>query len=562
MRQLSLFGLVLSLVVILLPLTGYAQGSEQPLVLFIEDARLATASMQDTGPDGLSELARIFEGLGARTGWIYLGDPVPEEARVVVLARPLQPIPVADMVRLWVHVLRGNHLLLTIDPIGPTTYRGEGAVRANPDRATAGLPTLLWLVYGIGLQDTVVAEPWFTTATVSDNRTAHLTAYVEDIAQHPVTAPLSAFGLPVQLWGARSMRVEPIGPHSYAVPLLYTLTAYGETNQEVFTKNAPLEVNLGPDPVGRLLLGALAENTLNGSRVVVLGDSESVENGYGLLKWPGTDESIHVANRVLAERLAAWLLDQPVEEWPSLPDDFTWLALDGNAADWTDSIEITPDDPGDALVPRYDIRSLRAFRDDRFFYALIELADSPNPDTRVTFSFGSTFDDAANLSIIISRNETLMMPDNEESVPVIDGRMTIDTVIEIRLPLRIIGDSALLKTVCLSDSRTPLTSPAIDCTIPLSPTIPVATTLSPVDTWHFGPRAIVDTPETGVNVRSGPGTDTRIVATAYHGQVFSVIGRTALGDWLQVQNAVYTGWIASPLVKTDIDIGELSIVFP
>ena len=97
--------------------------------------------------------------------------------------------------------------------------------------------------------------------------------------QHPVTEPVVAYGLPVQLWGARSMRVEPMGLHSYAVPLIYIQTAFGETRPEVFKSQAPVELNLGPDSVGKLMIGALAENTLTGSRVVVLGDSEMLENG-------------------------------------------------------------------------------------------------------------------------------------------------------------------------------------------------------------------------------------------------------------------------------------------
>ena len=464
MRQLILLVLGLLLASLLSPLAGHAQEPEQqPLVVFLEDKGLATASIQDPGPDGISELEQIFKNLGARTAWAYLNDPLPEEARVLVIVRPQKPLPVATVARLWTHLLRGNHLLLAVDPIGPTTYRGEGGIKSNPDRAKAGLPTLLWLVYGIGLQDTLVAESWFTTASVAENLTAHLTAHIEDIAQHPVTEPLSAYDLPVQLWGARSMQVEPIGPHSYAVPLVYTQTAFGESNAEVFKSQAPVEINLGPDPIGRLLLGALAENTLTGSRVVVLGDSESVENGYGLVKWPGTGGSIHVANRVLTERLAAWLLDRPVEEWPSLPPDFTWLSIDGTDTDWMDGTEIMQDDLNDALIPGYDIQSLHAFRDDRFFYALIELTEPPNPNTRVTLHFERAFDGVTDLSVIISRDAIQAMQAGEEAETLTGGSMAIDTAIEIRLPLRVIGDGALIGNACVSNSRTLLTSLPIDC---------------------------------------------------------------------------------------------------
>ena len=408
-----------------------------------------------------------------------------------------------------------------------------------------------------------MAEPWFSKATVEDNRTAHLVTYVEDIVQHPVIDPLGAFDLPVQVWGARSLKVEPIGPHSYAVPLIYTQTAYGETNiANVFNDTAPLELNLGPDPVGRLLIGALAENTLTGSRVVVLGDSEMVENGYGLVTWQGTTDPIYIANRVLAERLAAWLLGRPVEEWATLPAGYTWLAMDGSSTEWADRDAIMQDDTGDALVPLYDIQEVRAFRDDRFLYALVELTEPPKPDVRLTLEFENTFDGVVDATVILTPGETLLITRDGEPVVVPDGALAVGTAIEVRLPLRVIGDGALIMSACLADSRTSLESPPIDCAMQTPVVIPVADTVSPVDTWDDGPLALVDTLEAWVNVRAEPGTDTRVIATAYNGQVFSAIGRTALGDWIQVQNAVYTGWLADFLVQPNIDMGELPIVTP
>ena len=137
---------------------GTLKSQSNPWWCSSEDKSLATTSIQDPGPDGISELEQIFKNFGKRvSAGAYRNDPLPEEARVLVLVRPLGPLPVPTVARLWAHILRGNHLLLAVDPIGQSTYRGEGAVKSNPDRANAGLPTLLWLAYGIGLQDTLVA---------------------------------------------------------------------------------------------------------------------------------------------------------------------------------------------------------------------------------------------------------------------------------------------------------------------------------------------------------------------------------------------------------------------
>ena len=411
-RMVSLLMGLLLLVSLVPPLVGHAQAPDQPLVVFIEDERTATSSIQDDGPDGISELARIFESQGARTRWILMDQAIPDDAQILVLVRPLTPLPVEFVARLWVQMVRGKNLLLTLDPYGPTVFRGEGGVPSNPDRADAGLPTLLSLVYGISIQDTLVTEPWFTRKVIGDNRTAHLVAHVENFVPHPVLDPLGALDLPVEVWAARSMRVEPFGLHSYAVPLLYTQTAYGETDlTNVFntTDPAPLELNLGPDPVGTLLLGALGENTLTGSRVVVLGDSEMVENGFGLMTWQGTTDPIHVANRVLTERLAAWLLDRPVEEWPTVPDTYTQLAVDGDNADWAGQRPIMQDDTGDALVPLYDIQDVRAFRDDQFMYVLVDLTTPPKPDVRLTLGFENTFDGIVDVMVASTTQQTMLI---------------------------------------------------------------------------------------------------------------------------------------------------------
>lgn len=564
MRRLLSLLLGLLLMSLVLPLTGHAQTPDQPLVVFIEDKRSATASIQDEGPDGTSELAHIFESAGARTRWILMDQPIPDDAQVLVLVRPMVPLSIDFVARLWVQMVKGKDLLLTLDPSGPTVFRGEGSVRSNPDPASAGLPTLLSLVYGISVQDTLVTEPWFSRTIVSDNRTAHLVAHVENIVQHPVLDPLGALGLPVQVWAARSMRVEPIGPHSYAVPLLYTQTAYGETNlTNVFRDTAPLELNLGPDPVGTLLLGALGENTLTGSRVVVLGDSEMVENGYGLVTWQNTDQPIHVANRVLTERLAAWLLDRPVEEWPTVPATYTRLAVDGDSTDWAGQNPIMHDDTGDSLAPLYDIQDVRAFRDDQFVYVLVELADPPKPEVRLTLSFENTFDGVVDVIAASTMDETVLITDKGEPLNTVpDAKMALGTSIEVRLPLRVVGNGAQLMSACLADSRSALVSPPIDCAMQTPVVIPVANTIAPVDVGDDGPHAIVDTIQAFVNVRQGPGTNSGKIASAYNGQVFSLIGRTALGDWIQVQNATYTAWMADFLLKPNIDIDDLPIVTP
>lgn len=561
MRRLQalLVVLLVATLVLRIPLS-HAQGPDAPpLVVFIEDSRLRTASVMDPGPDGVTQLEAIFQRLGARTVWLSLDEPLPEEARVVVLVRPMVGLSIQQVARLWIHMARGNHLLLAIDPIGLTTYRGEGNVRSNPDRARAGLPTLLSMVYGISLQDTFAAEPWFSIGSITDNTTTHIVSYGEDIVQHPVTEPLAAYDLPVQLWGARTMTVEPIGPHSYAIPLLYTESAYGETDAGIFNDRAPLELNIGTDSQGRLFTGALAENRRTGSRVVVLGDSESLENGFGLAT-DGAGDPVHPGNWLLTERLIAWLLNVSGEDWPTLPAGYTRTAIDGSAAEWEAIQPVIEDAPGDALLPRYDIVSVRAFTDDSYLYLLVALTEPPKPDVRLTVGIENTFDGVLDVRVALTEHSAGALDAEQNTVPIPDASMAVGDVIEVRLPLRVTGRGAMIGALCLADSRTAADSPPVDCTAETPVLIPTVNTQAPVDVYFAGPRAIVSTLQAGVNVRAAPSENAAVLAIVPNSSVFAATGRTASGDWIQVQTATYTGWLAEFLVKPNVAIEDLPVV--
>ncbi len=111
----------------------HVRGQEQPLVVFVVDEQLQTAAPTAEGPDGLRALAEIFRTLGARTETVTLSAALPADARVVVLIRPLRPLPVDQLARLWEHLLRGNHLLAAIDPVGLPVAGPQRPTAANPD---------------------------------------------------------------------------------------------------------------------------------------------------------------------------------------------------------------------------------------------------------------------------------------------------------------------------------------------------------------------------------------------------------------------------------------------
>ncbi|HVO71969.1 MAG TPA: SH3 domain-containing protein [Aggregatilineaceae bacterium] len=560
---------LLLLVAVLIPVghrdPGHAQDQAPPLVVFVEDQQLLAASIADSGPDGLTRLEQVFKVLGARTSQQDLTSPLPKEARVVVLVGPVGPLSPAQLARLWVYMVNGGHLLLAIDPIGLTVARDAGYLPVGADRARSGLATLLKTSYGIGLQDTFVVDPWFSLISIIHQNTTLVSVYAEGVVQHAVDEPLLTYNLPVEMWGARTMTVDPLGPDSHAIPLLYTESGYGETDQGVFNTlgtPSPLELNLGADVVGRLFTAALAENTRFGSRVVVLGSSASVENGYGLAVDADGLTPLYLANRIFAERVAAWLLDLPEESWPPLPDSYTWLALDGKSSDWGAISALLTDVPNDARAPQYDIRAVSGFRDDSFLYLLITTAEMPDPEARLTLAILNSFDgvvDYVNLSITAKQVVVQKNANPEEAVP--DARMVAGQTLEVWLPLRVIGENPRIRQACLSDSRTSADSAPTDCVTQQPPAaVSLIRTQAPNNIrFPDGPRAVVLT-AAGINVRSGPGTDWPVLRVVPYGTTYAATGRTANGDWIRVENALYTGWLANLLVALNSPRSNLPVV--
>jgi hypothetical protein len=564
MRPWRLLSLVLALALLLPVVPSRAQdpGPNPPRVIFIDDAKeLLTSSMMDEGPDGVSKLAEIFRQLGADVDWLNLREPLPRDTEVIVIVRPLKALPIDQLARLWVQLLRGSHLLLAIDPAGLPVNRPERNEASNPDKATSGLSTLLYLFYGIGLQDAFVAEPWFTSTGISGTRTAHSRSLAEDFVPHPITASLLSLGLPVQMWGARPLVVEPFGISSYASPLLATQTAYGEINTRVFgAKPAPMEINLGKDIVGRLLVGAAAENVATGSRLVVLGDSEILQNDYGLANNFNTGEVQNWGNRILAEHIAAWLLGIPQEDWPGLPEGYTWLGIDGEPGDWSGRYELGEDADEDVVpIPEYDIRTVYAFTDNAYLYLQVETAVAPKPVVRLSVGIENTFDGVTDIVLYATANQVIKLDINGNPEIVPDASMTGKTVLEMRLPLRLVGEGGLISELCLSDSRTALTSAPQDCMTQPIGLIPTTPEEAPLDTWYQSrPMGVVYAPQ-GANLRTGPSTDDAVLTQVSTGKWYAAVGRNLAGDWIQVQDARMTGWLAAFLLDLNIDPMNLPV---
>jgi hypothetical protein len=64
-----------------------------------------------------------------------------------------------------------------------------------------------------------------------------------------------------------------------------------------------------------------------------------------------------------------------------------------------------------------------------------------------------------------------------------------------------------------------------------------------------------------INIRSGPGTENRVLAKFNSGDIATADGRTEAGDWVRIQLADgSTGWVSTDLVQIEGDVTTLNVV--
>ena len=555
---------ILAVALLLLGLGSGLAGSHahaqdgRPLVVFVVDRRLQVASIADNGPDGVSRLGEIFRAQGAVTQIVRLSQPLPPEADVIVLVGPRRSISAEYLGRLWLQMANyGSHLLIAIDPAGHD--------RRGTDRADGGLPTLLSLDYGVSLLDTFLVEPWFTLDSASGLDTNYLFAEVDPYIPHPVSDPLRVYDVPVALWGARSMEAEALGPDSKAYSLLQTVHAYGETDlRNINRGEAPLELNLGEDVVGRQTVAALGIYTPTGARIAVFGDSEMLQNGYGLAV-TGAGLPRLPGNRLLAERTAAWLLERPLEDWPPLPAGVTWIAVDGQPDDWAQTLPaVAGDGVGDADRP-YDLQQVRGFRNNDYLYLLAETAAPPPAGLQVLIGSDATFDGQSDTRLLARQGEVVVLDDTGEAAAVLpDAAVAVDTGIELRIPLRTLGGGLRfqISELCLfTPAEESVTDPAMaqDCLgRPLAVT---SVAQNDVFNLRFPDAGLLVTVRAarGGNLRMAPTRTATVLGVLFTGEMLDAIGRDENGEWIQVRNARYSGWMAGALLVPNGDLMSLPV---
>ena len=514
------------------------------------------SSVTDNGPDGLTRLAEIFRSLGARTAWICLRDRLPPDARVIVLVRPRRALNSEDLARVWQQVGAGNSLLVALDP--------QGYQATSTENSGSGLDRLITSDQGVSLLNGILIEPWFTNNSLRELFSTFSLGYADPVP-HPITDPLRRYDLPLALWGARPVGAEPFGVNSFAWALVDALPEYVETSSKIFpgrnTDGDPFVMDLNGDRLGIVSVAAAGENTEYGSRVGILGDAELVQNSYGLALSDGNSGTpVYPADYILTQRLAAWLLRLPVDQYPALPSGLTWIALDGDVSDWPTNAPITTDDPNDASILSLNVQQVRALRNNSYLYMTVETVSQANADAQVDLELDANGDGTVDTYVSMQPGRVFAQQGDQDAVLVPDAAMGIGDVIELRLPLRLTGLTPSVSSLCLSSSRVLAFPQPPDC---VDNAIQIGRISQPDPApLRFTPDTLVVVRGDGhnrVNLRRSPSTDAGVLTTIGYGTPYAAVGRTANSQWVQVENAGYSGWLAAETLFTGADLSSLPV---
>lgn len=502
---------------------------------------IETATTTNIGDDGITRYNDMLRSIGITVEQISLDEPVPPEIDAIILIGPRQALGAARTSFLWNFLVEGGHLLLALDPLGHN--------RTNTEREVQGISQLLQTYYGMNLTDSLLIEDWFSFDTLSNVTQSWSTAQVETIFPHPITEPLQTYDLPLRFWGGRNLNVDAVTGYAATEALLRIEGPYGETDRINFLRAEDaslIELNVDQDLQGRFLLASIATNYETGSRVALLGDSEMFQNIYGQTRVPGLDETPRYPGTFLfVQRLTAWLVGLPEDQWPDLPDGFTWLALDGDADDWPDNTPLTtnPTQPSGTL----GIEAVSAFRNDQFVYLRVDATQMLPMGAQVRIS---ALDSNGEAQVIVASSRSVFSRD----ALVTDAAAVFGEVAELRLPRRLFNvNQPQLTQICVQP--TPLTLPSC-FDAPVTPQLRSERDPSPLR-GPDGPQAFVTN---GANLRVAPDTEADLIANLPSRELLEIVGRDTSGEWLFVRNGRYEGWMAAFLLVINADIDTLNII--
>ena len=219
-------------------------------------------SPEESGDRSYSTLKRELEDRNytVKTLNLLAANAVPEDATMIVVAGPLQPVTAPEMGLLSKYVDGGGNLIVMEEPLPLTEFGG------TPDP----LAEYLAQSWGIDLGEDIVVD-------LTSNQP--FLAVGSEYADHPITQNMR--GLFTLFPTTRSVVTQNvINTGVSQVELIKTSPqSWAETDLGAIN-SGNLNADEGVDIIGPVPIVAAAENFNSGSRLVAFGDAEYATDGY------------------------------------------------------------------------------------------------------------------------------------------------------------------------------------------------------------------------------------------------------------------------------------------
>jgi ABC-type uncharacterized transport system involved in gliding motility auxiliary subunit len=212
--------------------------------------------------NGLSALKTTLESKNYSVAQLNLliENKIPEDASVIIIDGPKKPLSQVEVDLLKGYIATGHALILMQDSIAQYKI-GEAA---DP------LADYIADNWGLVLNKDLVVDLTSSTATVAIGNPSTYGA-------SPITANMG--NLVTVFPVSRSISATPVDGITQVALVSTSTQSWGEVSLEV-VENTNAQYDEGLDFLGPLTIAYTAENTANGSRLVLFGDTDFSVNGY------------------------------------------------------------------------------------------------------------------------------------------------------------------------------------------------------------------------------------------------------------------------------------------
>jgi ABC-type uncharacterized transport system involved in gliding motility auxiliary subunit len=215
---------------------------------------------EDVGDQSYSVVKRTLESKNYTVKVLNLlvENQIPEDARVIVVAGPRQPLTQAEVDLLKQYLQSGGSLIPMFEPI-PVTEFGDAA---DP------LAEYVFSDWGVQLSNDMVVDL---------NSQQPFAPFAAAYGRHAITEPIQ--NVTSQFPTARSVRAAASTGASLVELVLTSQQSWAEMSLEgIADGTAQIQYDEGQDTLGPVPLAVAAENLENNARLVVFGDSDFAIN--------------------------------------------------------------------------------------------------------------------------------------------------------------------------------------------------------------------------------------------------------------------------------------------